>query len=226
MPPWKQRVPVSTVEGFAVVAEEVRNLAQRSAVAAKETTVLIESNLSSVNTGSEIAGQTDTALAQIVEGIAKVADLAKEIADASSDQATGVGQVNESLTQIEQVTQSNTSNAEESAAASEELSSQAQHLNEVIRQFKLTKDNTAGGQARLSAPKASAPRQEQRQLASAPNANSQVKPEDIINLDDDDFAYYSEYRKYCRIHSRRNTEVIAEMSSPAQAGIYSLRITG
>ncbi len=177
-------------KGFAVVAEEVRNLAQRSAVAAKETTVMIESNLSSVNTGSEIASQTDTALSEIVDGIAKVSDLAKEIADASRDQAQGVGQINQSLTQIEQVTQANTSNAEESAAASEELSSQAQHLNEVIRQFKLTNDRAGGGQRRLEAPKQKKAAPARRQLESAPNANVQVKPEDVINLDDDDFASF------------------------------------
>jgi methyl-accepting chemotaxis protein len=128
-------------KGFAVVAEEVRNLAQRSAKAAKETTELIENSVKSVGNGTRIAGATAKALEQIVTGITKAADLVGEIASASKEQAQGIDQVNAGLMQIDQVTQSNTANAEESAAASEELAGQSQHLQEMLRHFQLTNDS-------------------------------------------------------------------------------------
>jgi methyl-accepting chemotaxis protein len=124
-------------KGFAVVAEEVRNLAQRSAKAAKETTELIEGSVRRVNGGTEIAQQTAKALEEIVTGVTKVTDLVGEIASASNEQATGINQVNEALGQIDQVTQANTTNAEESAAAAEELSAQSAHVRNLIAKFKL-----------------------------------------------------------------------------------------
>ncbi len=124
-------------KGFAVVAEEVRNLAQRSAKAAKETTELIEGSVQRVNGGTEIAKLTAKALEEIVAGVAKVTDLIGEIASASNEQSTGINQVNEALGQIDQVTQANTTTAEESAAASEELSSQAAHVKTMISRFQL-----------------------------------------------------------------------------------------
>jgi methyl-accepting chemotaxis protein len=132
-------------KGFAVVAEEVRNLAQRSAKAAKETTELIENSVTSVGNGTRIAGATATALEQIVTGITKAADLVGEIASASKEQAQGIDQVNAGLMQIDQVTQSNTANAEESAAASEELAGQAQHLQEMLGRFKLNGASVQSG---------------------------------------------------------------------------------
>ncbi len=124
-------------KGFAVVAEEVRNLAQRSAKAARETTDLIEGSVKKVENGTEIANKTAKALNEIVDGVTKVTDLVGEIASASNEQAQGIEQVTQSLTQIDQVTQSNTANAEQSAAASEELSSQAGHLKEMLSRFQL-----------------------------------------------------------------------------------------
>ncbi len=124
-------------KGFAVVAEEVRNLAARSAKAAKETSELIEGAIKRVDNGTEIANKTAEALGEIVEGASKVSDLVNEIAAASNEQAQGVSQVNQGLGQIEQVTQTNTANAEETAAASEELSAQALNLKQLLQRFKL-----------------------------------------------------------------------------------------
>ncbi|HED10412.1 MAG TPA: methyl-accepting chemotaxis protein [Caldithrix abyssi] len=125
-------------KGFAVVAEEVRNLAQRSAKAAQETAELIEGSVSKAREGLEIAKQTGEALGEIISGITKSKDLIDEIALASREQVSGIEQTTLALAQIDKVTQSNTASAEESAAASEELSGQADTLKQVISRFKLS----------------------------------------------------------------------------------------
>lgn len=124
-------------KGFAVVAEEVRNLAARSAKAARETAELIAGSVAITEEGGVIADQTAAALEEIVSGITRVSDLVAEIATASNEQAEGISQINTGLSQIEQVTQLNTASAEESAAASEELSSQANHLHHMLTRFTL-----------------------------------------------------------------------------------------
>ncbi|MBD3166176.1 HAMP domain-containing protein [bacterium] len=193
-------------KGFAVVAEEVRNLAQRSAKAARETTELIEGSLTRVEKGTEIADATSAALQEIVEGIRKASDLVGEIAGASKEQAAGIKQVNDALSQVDEVTQANTSNAEESAAAAEELSGQASRLTEMIQRFSLRSGATAkaasttlqsdvssgwsDGNGRAAAPKKA------KALAGATGgttndkAGHEVEPEDVINLDDDDFGEF------------------------------------
>ncbi|MCB0299832.1 MAG: methyl-accepting chemotaxis protein, partial [Calditrichaeota bacterium] len=124
-------------KGFAVVAEEVRNLAQRSAKAAKETTELIEDSIKRVQNGTNIANETAGALGEIVNQVTKVTDLVGEIDVASKEQAQGIGQINEGLSQIDKVTQSNTASAEETAASAEELSGQSSRLKEMLGKFKL-----------------------------------------------------------------------------------------
>ena len=128
-------------KGFAVVAGEVRNLAGRSAKAAKETAEIIEESIRKVDNGLKVAEHTHEAFNTIVDGIVKVSDLAGEIAIASNEQAQGISQVNQGLGQIDQVTQQNTAHAEETAAAAEELSGQATQLQNLIRQFKLSNNN-------------------------------------------------------------------------------------
>ena len=124
-------------KGFAVVAEEVRSLAARSANAAKETTSMIEGSIKKVETGTKIANDTAIALDKIVGGVTRSAELVGEIAVASNEQATGIAQINQGISQVSQVTQSNTATAEQGAAASEELSSQAQLLKSMVNRFKI-----------------------------------------------------------------------------------------
>lgn len=130
-------------KGFAVVAEEVRNLAARSANAAKETTTMIEGSIKKVELGTKIANETAAALSDIVEGVAKATSLVGEIAAASNEQATGVAQVNQAIMQVSQVVQTNSATAEESASASEELSSQAVLLKDMVGKFNLKKANSS-----------------------------------------------------------------------------------
>ncbi len=129
-------------KGFAVVAEEVRNLAARSAKAAQETAELIEGSVQKTENGAQIARATSAALEEIVSGITKTSDLVEEISAASNEQAQGISQVNLGLEQIDQVTQSNTASAEESAAAAEELSGQSMELQRLLKQFKLRGDTS------------------------------------------------------------------------------------
>ncbi|MBW1723571.1 MAG: hypothetical protein JRJ78_16170, partial [Deltaproteobacteria bacterium] len=115
-----------------------------SAKAAKETAELIEGSVEKVGQGTQMANKTAEALAEIVASVTKVTDLVGEIAAASNEQAQGVSQINIGLGQIDQVTQQNTATAEQSASASEELSSQAAQLREMIARFKLTQESGKG----------------------------------------------------------------------------------
>lgn len=118
--------------GFAVVAEEVRNLAQRSAEAAKSTAELIEDTVKKVGAGSDLVARTNEAFTKVAESSSKVGELVGEISAASSEQAQGIDQVNTAVTQMDQVTQKNAANAEESASASEEMNAQAEQMNGMV----------------------------------------------------------------------------------------------
>lgn len=128
-------------KGFAVVADEVRNLAGKSAEAAKNTTVLIEGAIEAISNGDKLTAETAKSLRSVSENSEKIVELINEISEASSEQANGVSQINLGLEQISSVVQTNSATAEESAAASEELSGQANMMNQLISTFTLADEN-------------------------------------------------------------------------------------
>lgn len=177
-------------KGFAVVAEEVRNLAQRSAQAAKDTASIIENNISLSENSAEIAKTVNEALVQIDDESRKVSELLEEISSATEEQSRGIGEINKAIQQMEEVMQSNASTADESAAASRELASQAVNVNEIV--FSLMKlvegANTVGANSQLFINQTNKQYKPNKKLSTA-NKNiraiaKQEKPENIIPLDE------------------------------------------
>ncbi|APG29027.1 chemotaxis protein [Syntrophotalea acetylenivorans] len=174
-------------KGFAVVAEEVRNLAARSAKAARETAELIEGSVAKAENGTQIAHGTASALEEIVGSVAKVSDLIGEISAASSEQAEGISQVTQALGQIDQVTQTNTANAEESAAAAEELASQADILKQMLGRFALASGAVSRGVSRSDA---ALPAPSKQLDVKSVGIRPKQLPETMIALDDAEFGRY------------------------------------
>ncbi len=141
--------------GFAVVATEVRALAQRSADAAKEIKTLISASGRQVEEGVRLVGETGKALTRIAGQVGKLSDLVGSIARSAQEQASGLGQVNEAITQIDQVTQKNAAMVEEATAASHALSAEAEELSRLVSQFRLGgMEDAARGGATAAAPAA------------------------------------------------------------------------
>ncbi|MBI3523666.1 MAG: HAMP domain-containing protein [Betaproteobacteria bacterium] len=136
--------------GFAVVAGEVRNLAQRSAAAAKEIKTLIGDSVDKVDAGAKLVDQAGTTMNEIVSAVKRVTDIMAEISAASSEQSAGIEQVNQAITQMDEVTQQNAALVEEAAAAAESMEEQAGVLMEAVSIFKL---EAGGGRTRSSAAK-------------------------------------------------------------------------
>jgi methyl-accepting chemotaxis protein len=121
--------------GFAVVAEEVRNLAMRAADAAKNTANLIEGTVKKIGAGSGLVSRTNEAFKAVAEKSGKVKDLVGEIAEASREQAQGVGQVSTAVAEMDKVVQANAASAEENASAGEELNAQAENMKDFVGQL-------------------------------------------------------------------------------------------
>jgi methyl-accepting chemotaxis protein len=179
-------------KGFAVVAEEVRNLAQRSAAAAKDTSEKIHRSKELAENGVKVTKEVERSLGAIRGNSEKALSLVKEIAAASQEQSSGIGQLNGAVTELDKVTQTNAAAAEESAASGEELTGQAQTLDSIIKELsKLIYGNAVTTQ-KAAKTVTSTPllkneaRPETKILVASPRnitANHRDDPEQIIPLD-------------------------------------------
>ncbi|MCS0610465.1 methyl-accepting chemotaxis protein [Massilia solisilvae] len=165
--------------GFAVVASEVRNLAQRSAAAAKEIKVLITDSVEKVEAGSRLVDRAGSTMEEVVASVKRVSDIIGEIAAASEEQRSGIEQVNEAINQMDQVTQQNAALVEEASAAAEAMQEQAAGLAGLVGTFRV--DERAQGAAaarpalaRKAAPPALAVGATRRQAASSRGGRKEV----------------------------------------------------
>ncbi len=132
--------------GFAVVASEVRNLAQRSASAAKEIKTLINDSVDKVNAGGKQVEDAGKTMNEIVDGVRRAAEIMREITTASQEQSTGIEQVNQAITQMDDITQQNAALVEQAAAAAESMRSQAHLLSDLVSSFRLARTGPDGSQ--------------------------------------------------------------------------------
>jgi methyl-accepting chemotaxis protein len=151
--------------GFAVVASEVRNLASRSAEAAKEIKALIQDSVGKVTEGTRLVDESGKVLAEIVTGVKRVTDVVAEIAASSREQASGIEQVNKAMTSMDAMTQQNAALVEQASAAAQALNEQASNLTHVVARYQV---GDTGHTA--AAPRAANPLPRPKSAASAPKA--------------------------------------------------------
>jgi methyl-accepting chemotaxis protein len=133
--------------GFAVVAGEVRNLAHRSAAAAKEVKQLITDSVEKVGSGTRLVNEAGATMGEIVGSVQRVTDIIGEITAATEEQRSGIGQINQAVSQMDQVTQQNAALVEEAAAASAAMQDQAQQLAQVVSVFRLANEDVRSASA-------------------------------------------------------------------------------
>lgn len=180
--------------GFAVVATEVRNLAQRSATAAKEIKDLINDAVTTVTAGTELVDESGQSLQEIVASVKRVADIVAEISAASEEQASGIDQVNLAVTQMDATTQQNAALVEEAAAASKGMEQQAQLLLEKVSFFSTTANHSTQALPASPSPKMSpAPRASVRSMpthkASKPVRRPAPAPRPMAKASGDDSSW-------------------------------------
>jgi methyl-accepting chemotaxis protein len=132
------------------VAAEVRNLAQRSANAAKEIKSLIGDSVEKVNSGTKLVDQAGATMNEVVESVKRVTDIISEIAEASREQTSGIEQVNEAILDMESVTQQNAALVEQAASAAQSLQTQASELANVVTLFKLSAEQQSAFNTQMS----------------------------------------------------------------------------
>jgi methyl-accepting chemotaxis protein len=157
--------------GFAVVASEVRNLAGRSATAAKEIKGLIQDSVKKVDEGSQLVTQSGQTLEQIVTAVKKVSDIIGEIASASHEQSAGIDQVNKAVMQLDEMTQQNAALVEQASAASTSVAGQATALNDMMGRYKVSKEAAAAALTAMYAKEESS-KQASKQASNAKKADT------------------------------------------------------
>ena len=158
--------------GFAVVATEVRNLAQRSAAAAKEIKALISDSVEKVGNGSKLVEQAGSTMEEIVVSVKRVTDIMSEISAASLEQTSGIEQVNQAVTQMDETTQQNAALVEQAAAAAESLEEQASNLVDAVAAFKTGESQAPAMERRGPNRAVNVQRLPQRQIPAKPAVRS------------------------------------------------------
>jgi methyl-accepting chemotaxis protein len=179
--------------GFAVVAAEVRNLAQRSAGAAKEIKALINDSVEKVSEGSRLVDASGKTLEDIVASVTRVSEIIADIASASQEQSVGIEQVNQAIAQMDEVTQQNASLVEEAAAAAEAMNEQAKALAELVGFFKVDTapaHPTPGGAVRPAAARPAAPARAAAHRPAAGPVRTPKAPAPAAAGGDDDWAEF------------------------------------